>query len=68
RQFRHGQSDPGTDFMGTLAAGARVQRHPCRWSRDAAALPGAAVAVEFGEDRRYQRTGDCGTLDHLRLR
>lgn len=52
----------------TLAAGAGFQRGTCGWSGNAAALPGTAVAVELGENRRYYRHRHRGALHHLRLR
>lgn len=52
----------------SLAAGARLQRHPRRRQRDAAAVPGAAVAVELHQDRGDHRHRHRDAIHHLRLR
>lgn len=66
--FATGSLIPDKISTGTLAAGAGFQRGTCGWSGNAASLPGPAVAVELGENRRYYRHRHRGALHHLRLR
>ncbi|MNE72431.1 hypothetical protein D3C80_1683730 [compost metagenome] len=67
RQLCHRQSDTGADFVGSLAFGARHERDARRWQRHPAAIPGAAVVVEFDQDRGDHRYRHRHPVHDLRL-
>ncbi len=66
--FATGSLIPDEISLGALEARAGLQRGTRGWPRHAAAVPGAAVAVELGEGGNHHSHRHRDALHHLCLR